>query len=133
MANIIDIFVPDLGDDKDVDLIEVLVSLGDRVEEDDGLITLETEKASMDVPTTHAGVIKEILVEVGMKVNSGDIIARIEVEEENSNEANEVVHEDLKSKETPLSKEDIDLKSVEIIIQKNWFILYFSFMNLKRN
>ena len=81
MSTIQDIFIPDLGGDTDVDLIEIMVSIGDTVEVEDGLITLETEKASMDVPTTHAGIIKEILVEVGAKVNSGDLIARIEVED----------------------------------------------------
>jgi pyruvate dehydrogenase E2 component (dihydrolipoamide acetyltransferase) len=79
MSTIQDIFIPDLGADKDVDLIDVMVKVGDVVEVEDGLITLETEKASMDVPTTHAGVVKEVLLKVGMKVNSGDLIARIEV------------------------------------------------------
>ncbi len=82
MGKIVDIVIPDLGADKDVDLIDIMVSVGDKVEEEDGLITLETEKASMDVPTTHGGIIKEILVKVGDKVNSGDLIARVEVEEE---------------------------------------------------
>eukprot|EP01029_Cantina_marsupialis_P007314 TRINITY_DN1807_c0_g1_i1.p2 TRINITY_DN1807_c0_g1~~TRINITY_DN1807_c0_g1_i1.p2 ORF type:complete len:575 (+),score=207.86 TRINITY_DN1807_c0_g1_i1:2152-3876(+) len=82
MSKIVDIFIPDLGADKDVDLIDIMVNVGDTVEEEDGLITLETEKASMDVPTTHGGVITEILVKVGDKVNSGDLIARVEVEEE---------------------------------------------------
>ncbi|XOB63768.1 dihydrolipoyl dehydrogenase [Campylobacterota bacterium DY0563] len=82
MGKIVDIVIPDLGADKDVDLIDIMVAVGDTVEEEDGLITLETEKASMDVPTTHGGVIKEILVKVGDKVNSGDLIARVEVEEE---------------------------------------------------
>ncbi len=79
MSTLVDIFIPDLGPDKDVDLIEVMVSVGDVIEEEDGLVTLETDKASMDVPTTHAGTVKEILVEVGAKVNSGDLIARVEV------------------------------------------------------
>ncbi len=82
MSKLVDIFIPDLGADKDVDLIEVMVEVGDRVEVEDGLITLETEKASMDVPTTHAGIIKEILVKVGDKMNSGDLIARVEVAQE---------------------------------------------------
>lgn len=82
MSTIHEIFIPDLGADKDVDLIDVMVKVGDVVEVEDGLITLETEKASMDVPTTHAGVIKEVLLKAGMKVNSGDLIARIEVQEE---------------------------------------------------
>ncbi len=79
MSTIVDIFIPDLGDDKDVDLIEIMVEIGEEIEVEDGLVTLETEKASMDVPSTHAGVIKEILVEVGAKVNTGDLIARVEV------------------------------------------------------
>lgn len=62
MSKVQDIFIPDLGGDTDVDLIEVMVNIGDQVEVEDGLITLETEKASMDVPTTHSGMIKEILV-----------------------------------------------------------------------
>ncbi len=86
MGKIVDILIPDLGADKDVDLIDVMVEIGDEVEVEDGLITLETEKASMDVPTTHAGVIKEILVKVGDKMNSGDLIARVEVQEEASAE-----------------------------------------------
>ena len=52
MSTLVDIFIPDLGPDKDVDLIEIMVEVGDVVEED-GLVTLETDKASMDVPTTH--------------------------------------------------------------------------------
>lgn len=84
MAKIYDIFIPDLGSDKDVDLIDIMVKVGDKVEVEDGLITLETEKASMDVPTEYAGIIKEILVNVGDKVNSGDLIARVEVADESS-------------------------------------------------
>lgn len=86
MSKIVDILIPDLGADKDVDLIEVMVEVGDVVEVEDGLITLETEKASMDVPTTEAGVIKEILVKVGDKMNSGDLIARVEIQDEASTE-----------------------------------------------
>ncbi|PLY04193.1 MAG: dihydrolipoyl dehydrogenase [Arcobacter sp.] len=81
MSTLVDIVIPDLGADKDVDLIEVMVSVGDEIEVEDGLITLETEKASMDVPTTHAGIVKEILLNVGDKVNSGDLIARVEVQD----------------------------------------------------
>jgi len=72
-----EVHVPDLGDDKDVDLIDVLVSVGDTVSMDTGLITLETEKASMDVPATFGGEILELFVEVGMKVNTGDLIAKM--------------------------------------------------------
>jgi len=101
MSTIQDIFIPDLGGDTDVDLIEVMVSVGDVVEVEDGLITLETEKASMDVPTTHSGVIKEILVEVGAKVNSGDLIARVELQDEE-----EVIAEETKAIEALVTEEE---------------------------
>lgn len=94
MAKIYDVFIPDLGADKDVDLIDIMVKVGDSVEVEDGLITLETEKASMDVPTPYKGKIVEILVKVGDKVNSGDLIARVEASEEvesNSTQADEAV------------------------------------------
>jgi len=94
MSTIVDIFIPDLGADKDVDVIDLMVNIGDNIEVEDGLITLETEKASMDVPTTHAGLIKEILVEVGAKVNTGDLIAKIEVEGEISTANKETKEED---------------------------------------
>ena len=80
MANTIDIKVPDLGDFSDVEVIEVLVKAGDRVKPEDGLITLETEKASMDVPSTNEGVIDELTVSVGDKVSTGDVIGRLKVE-----------------------------------------------------
>lgn len=94
MAKIYDVFIPDLGADKDVDLIDIMVKVGDSVEVEDGLITLETEKASMDVPTPYKGKIVEILVKVGDKANSGDLIARVEATDEveiNSTQADEVV------------------------------------------
>ncbi|BAK73557.1 dihydrolipoyllysine-residue acetyltransferase [Arcobacter sp. L] len=105
MAKIYDIFIPDLGADKDVDLIDIMVKVGDIVEVEDGLITLETEKASMDVPTTHAGIIKEILVKVGDKVNSGDLIARVEAQDDSSaDEQKEEIATPIKVEE---SKEEV--------------------------
>jgi len=109
MAKIYDIFIPDLGADKDVDLIDIMVSVGDRVEVEDGLITLETEKASMDVPTTHAGIIKEILVKVGDKANSGDLIARVEAEESSNEEpkVEETKPAAIKAQEPQVQKEEV--------------------------
>jgi len=101
MSTIQDIFIPDLGGDTDVDLIDIMVAVGETVEVEDGLITLETEKASMDVPTTHSGVIKEILVEVGAKVNSGDLIARIEIED------NASASEEVASTPAPAVQEEV--------------------------
>ncbi|HZD51832.1 MAG TPA: dihydrolipoyllysine-residue acetyltransferase [Woeseiaceae bacterium] len=81
MAKSIDMKVPDLGDFSDVEVIEVLVKAGDRVKPEDGLITLETEKASMDVPATDGGVIEEMAVSVGDRVSTGDVIGRLGVED----------------------------------------------------
>ena len=78
MAERKEIRVPDLGDFSDVDVIEVLVSAGDTVEVEDGLIVLETDKASMDVPSTAAGKVVEVSVASGDTVNEGDLIAVIE-------------------------------------------------------
>jgi len=79
VANSIDIVVPDLGDFADVEVIEVLVAAGDRVAREDGLITLETDKASMDVPAPTDGVIESLSVAAGDKINGGDVIGRMTV------------------------------------------------------
>lgn len=77
-SSIIEIAVPDIGEDGEVDVIEVLVSVGDTIEEEDGLITLETDKATMDVPSTHAGTVKEVFINVGDKVKQGSIVIKLE-------------------------------------------------------
>ena len=81
MAATKDLVVPDLGDFSDVEVIEVLVSPGDAVQVEDALITLESDKASMDVPATHAGDVVAVHVTVGDKVNAGDSIVAIELSE----------------------------------------------------
>ena len=80
MADTIDITIPDLGDFSDVEVIEVLVKAGDHVKREDGLITLETDKATMDVPADQHGMIDKLTVKVGDKVSSGDVIGRLTVE-----------------------------------------------------
>jgi dihydrolipoamide dehydrogenase len=80
----IDLAVPDLGGFKDVPVIDVLVSAGDSVAIDTPLITLETEKASMDVPAAAAGKVIEVLVKRGEKVSTGTVIARIEADSPSS-------------------------------------------------
>ncbi len=70
-----DILVPDLGDYQDVEVIEVHVKLGDAVAIDDSLITVETDKASMDIPATAAGAVASLAVKIGSKVSQGDLIA----------------------------------------------------------
>ncbi len=80
MSKTIDITVPDLGDFDSVEIIEILVSAGDTVEREDGLITLETDKAAMDVPSPENGVIGSITVAVGDTVSTGDVIGTLTME-----------------------------------------------------
>lgn len=80
MSQIIEVKVPDIGDFKSVDVIEVLVKVGDTVQKEDALITLESDKASMDIPSSHAGTIKEMLIKVGDKASEGSLICKMEVE-----------------------------------------------------
>jgi dihydrolipoamide dehydrogenase len=75
----IELRVPDLGDDKDVPVIELLVQPGDAVKKDQGLVTLESDKATMEVPASAAGTITELKVKIGDTVSAGDLIAIAEV------------------------------------------------------
>lgn len=74
----IEVRVPDIGDFKDVAVIEVFVKPGDTVKVEQSLITVESDKASMEIPSSHAGVIKELKVKLGDKVNIGDLLAILE-------------------------------------------------------
>ena len=76
-----EIKVPDLGDFKDVEVIDVLVKPGDKIDVDTPLLTLETEKATMDVPSTSAGVVKSVAVKKGDRVSKGSVIAQVEAGE----------------------------------------------------
>ncbi|MDX6015696.1 dihydrolipoyllysine-residue acetyltransferase [Shewanella indica] len=78
-SQVIEVTVPDIGDAADVDVIEVLVSEGEAIEADAGLITLETDKATMDVPSPQAGTVKSLKVKVGDKVSQGSLVLLLEV------------------------------------------------------
>ncbi|KAB7778900.1 dihydrolipoyllysine-residue acetyltransferase [Xanthomonas sp. LMG 12460] len=81
MAEIKEALVPDIGDYSDVPVIEVLVAVGDTVKKDQSLVTLESDKATMEVPSPFAGVVKEIKVKVGDSLSEGKVVALIEVAE----------------------------------------------------
>ncbi|WP_434514971.1 dihydrolipoyllysine-residue acetyltransferase [Dechloromonas sp. ARDL1] len=78
MSQMIELRVPDIGDYKDVPVIELLVAVGDTIAVDTALVTLESDKATMDVPSTAAGRITEILIKTGDRVGEGSVIARLE-------------------------------------------------------
>ena len=75
------ILVPDMGDFKNVEIIEVLVKEGQSIKKNESLITLESDKSSVEVPSTHEGVIEKINVKVGDKVNQGDLILNLIADE----------------------------------------------------
>ena len=77
-SSVIDVKVPDLGGDSDVEVIEILVAVGDDISEEDGLVTLESDKAAMDVPSPAAGKVRAIKMKVGDKVNEGSLILELE-------------------------------------------------------
>jgi pyruvate dehydrogenase E2 component (dihydrolipoamide acetyltransferase) len=109
MANI-KITVPDMGDFKDVEVIEVLVKDGQIINKNDSLITLESDKSSVEVPSTHSGKIEKINVSVGDKINKGDLILTLK----SIDKKEEVKKEELK-KESKVET----LVSVKKISQKN--------------
>ncbi|MBN9366631.1 MAG: dihydrolipoyllysine-residue acetyltransferase [Comamonadaceae bacterium] len=78
---LVNIQVPDIGDFDEVGVIELLVKAGDRVAAEQSLITVESDKASMEIPSSHAGVVKEIMVQLGDKVRQGSVIAVLETAE----------------------------------------------------
>ena len=78
MSQIIEIKVPDIGDYKDVPVIEVLVKAGDKIEKEQSIVVLESDKATMDVPSSHSGVVKEIKVKVGDNLSEGSAVIILE-------------------------------------------------------
>ena len=76
-----EILIPDIGDFDSVEVIEITVSVGDKIEKEDSIITVESDKASMDIPSTQSGVIKEIKISVGDKVKEGSVIGLLDLVE----------------------------------------------------
>src|SRR5690349_2996015 len=79
--SIVEVKVPDIGDFKEVEVIELMIKVGDVIKVDQSLITVESDKASMEIPSSHAGVVKEIKVKVGDKVAEGSLLLMIEASE----------------------------------------------------
>lgn len=86
MSKIVKVEVPDIGDFSDVEIIEVLIESDSKIAVEDALITLESDKATIEIPSPAAGIVKEVLVKVGGKVSQGDIILTMEIAVESSNE-----------------------------------------------
>ena len=80
MSQIIEIKVPDIGDYKEIPVIEVYVKVGDSIAVEDSLVTLESDKATLDVPSSHAGVVKELKVKIGDKISEGSVVVLLETQ-----------------------------------------------------
>src|SRR6266852_5323273 len=87
MPQTVEVKVPDIGDFTDVPIIEVLVKAGDSVKAEDSLVTLESDKATMDVPSPSAGIIKDVKVKLGDKVSEGSVIVTLEAAAANGGKA----------------------------------------------
>ena len=81
MSNIVEIKVPNIGDFADVEVIELLVKPGDSIQAEDSLISVESDKAAMEIPSPQAGVVKELLVSIGDKVSEGSVLLKLEASE----------------------------------------------------
>ena len=101
MAKRIEVRIPDLGDFSNVEIIEILVSPGDTVAREDGLLTLETDKASMDVPAPEAGVIESLAVSMGDRVSTGDVIAIMQTAADESPDESNTTEEQPAAAEIP--------------------------------
>jgi len=81
MGTLIEVKVPDIGDFKDVEIIEVLVKPGETIAKEQSLITVESDKASMEIPSSHAGTVKDLRVKLGDKVSEGVVVLTLEAAE----------------------------------------------------
>jgi pyruvate dehydrogenase E2 component (dihydrolipoamide acetyltransferase) len=111
MAKIVDLVVPNIGDFKNVEIIEVLIKENQNIKKNDGIITLESDKSSVEVPSQFSGKIKNIKVKVGDKISEGDKIGEIEItsdeliqEKKSENKKNEIQKESKASNDTTLLK-----------------------------
>ncbi|MEA3411782.1 MAG: dihydrolipoyllysine-residue acetyltransferase [Pseudomonadota bacterium] len=105
MADIIDVKVPDIGDFSEVEVIEVLVGSGDQVREEDSLITVESDKASMEIPSSGTGTVEELRIAVGDKVSTGDVILTLAPGADSVEPAQEAVAEPDTPQDTSTARE----------------------------
>ena len=107
------ITLPDIGNYKDTPVLEVLVAPGDTVEKEDSLITLESDKATMEIPSPYSGEITQVMVKVDDKVNQGDLIAEIKVSEEQAEPASSSADKpDASTTDKPVSYTHLTLPTI---------------------
>lgn len=113
MADLIELKVPDIGDFESVEIIEVLVAEGDEISADQEVITIESDKAMMGIPSDMAGVIKSLKVKVGDKISEGDVIAMLETVGESKKDDTPAAPEETETKAEPKSEKAAPAKTEE--------------------
>ncbi len=119
MSQLIEIKVPDIGDYKDVPVIEVHVKAGDVIEKEQSIVTLESDKATMDVPSSHAGVVKEVKVKVGDAIAEGTVVLLLESADANAPKIAKDNPVEAKASTTSASAAVVDVKVPDIGDYKN--------------
>ena len=108
-----EITVPDIGDFKDIDVIEVLISEGDNLKKEDPLITIESDKASMEIPSPYSGNVSQVFLKLGDKVSKDTPIAVLDIADESISAQSQVPKKQLQNKTNAPSKESLDI-NVEV-------------------
>ena len=112
------ISVPDIGDFDSVEIIEVLVKVGDQINKDDPIVTLESDKSSVEVPSPISGKIIELNIKVGDKVSKGSLLAKLESKSSSATaQEEEIIEDSFIVKKTTIKK--IDSNNTNLIINKN--------------
>ena len=107
------ISVPDIGDFKDVEIIEVLVKPGDNIKKNDPIVTLESDKSSVEVPSTYEGVVEKVNVNIGDKVSKGDLLISVK-----STAQSEETPEKIVGEKIPADTETIIKEAEETLVLK---------------
>ena len=115
------ISVPDIGDFDNVEIIEVLVSVGDQINKDDPIVTLESDKSSVEVPSPITGKIIELNVKVGDKVSTGSLLAKLE-----NNSTNVVKKEEVKQDNSVATEKKINTKEINKVKIINLTLPFFA-------
>ncbi|HEY8907281.1 MAG TPA: biotin/lipoyl-containing protein, partial [Rhodoferax sp.] len=108
---LIDIKVPDIGDFAEVTVIELLVKPGDTIKADQSLITVESDKASMEIPSSHGGVVKELKIKIGDKVSEGTLLLVLEA----AGDAVEPASAPASKENAPVAKESPGLQATQSV------------------
>lgn len=118
MSEMVEVKVPDIGDFDSVEIIEVLVAVGDQVAEEDSLITVESDKASMEIPSSHGGTVKEVKVKVGDSIKQGDVVIVLEASADTADTAPAEAEETAAEKAPETSSEKPVEKAPETAAEK---------------